>query len=102
MREPIELASILEDECFTEADLCVYLDDRASSRRALDDAAPGADRAVRRIIFAVGPEGGWSDEERDMLETRGALPLRLGGRVLRAETAVFAGLTLLQHAYGDM
>ncbi|MBW1906223.1 MAG: RNA methyltransferase, partial [Deltaproteobacteria bacterium] len=102
VREPIELASILEDECFTEADLCVYLDDRASSRRALDDVAPGADRAVRRIIFAVGPEGGWSDEERDMLETRGALPLRLGGRVLRAETAVFAGLTLLQHAYGDM
>jgi 16S rRNA (uracil1498-N3)-methyltransferase len=102
VREAIELASILEDECVTEADLCVYLDDRASSRRALDDAAPGADRAVRRIVFAVGPEGGWSDEERDMLERRGALPLRLGGRVLRAETAVFAGLTLLQHAYGDM
>ena len=34
--------------------------------------------------------------------TRGAVPLQLGGRVLRAETAVFAGLTLLQHAYGDM
>jgi 16S rRNA (uracil1498-N3)-methyltransferase len=102
VREAIELASILEDECVTEADLCVYLDDRASSRRALDDAAPGADRAVRRIVFAVGPEGGWSDEERDLLETRRALPLRLGGRVLRAETAVFAGLTLLQHAYGDM
>jgi 16S rRNA U1498 N3-methylase RsmE len=37
-----------------------------------------------------------------MLAAGGAVPLRLGGRVLRAETAVFAGLTLLQHAYGDM
>jgi 16S rRNA (uracil1498-N3)-methyltransferase len=102
VREAIELASILEDECFTGADLCVYLDDRESSPRALDGTEPWADRAGRRIVFAVGPEGGWSDEERAMLETRGAIPLRLGGRVLRAETAVFAGLTLLQHAYGDM
>jgi len=102
VREPIELASILDDECFTGADLRVYLDDRPSDERALDDAAPGADRAGRRIVFAVGPEGGWSDEERAMLSAAGAHPLRLGGRVLRAETAVFAGLTLLQHAYGDM
>ncbi|MGB5283319.1 MAG: RsmE family RNA methyltransferase [Polyangiales bacterium] len=102
VREAIELASIVEDDCFTKADLRVYLDDRARSRRALDDPALGADRGGRRIAFAVGPEGGWTDEERAMLETRGAVPLRLGGRVLRAETAVFAGLTLLQHAYGDM
>ncbi len=61
-----------------------------------------ADRAGLRIVFAVGPEGGWNDAERAMLERRGALPLRLGGRVLRAETAVPAGPTLLQHAYGDM
>jgi len=102
VREAIELASILEDECFIDADLCVYLDDRKSSPHALDTTAPWADRAGRRIVFAVGPEGGWSDEERTMLEARRAVPLRLGGRVLRAETAVFAGLTLLQHVYGDM
>jgi 16S rRNA (uracil1498-N3)-methyltransferase len=102
VHEAIELTSILEDDCFTEADLCVYLDDRAQSRSALDNAAPRAARAGLRIVFAVGPEGGWNDAERAMLERRGALPLRLGGRVLRAETAVLAGLTLLQHAYGDM
>lgn len=102
VRESIELASILEDDCFSEADLRVYLDDRTSSPAVLDEPALGAGHAGCRIAFAVGPEGGWSDEERTMLETHGALPLRLGGRVLRAETAVFAGLTLLQHAYGDM
>jgi 16S rRNA (uracil1498-N3)-methyltransferase len=102
VREPIELASILEDESFTGADVRIYLDDRPSGGHALDDASSGADREGRRIVFAVGPEGGWSDEERAMLEAHGASPLTLGGRVLRAETAVFAGLTLLQHAYGDM
>lgn len=102
VREAIELASVLEDECFTEADLRVYLDDRAQGRSALDGTTAPAGRKGLRIVFAVGPEGGWSDTERDMLKSRGALPLRLGGRVLRAETAVFAGLTLLQHAYGDM
>ena len=102
VREAIELTAILDDACFTEADLRVYLDDRESSPHALDATGPWADRAGRRIVLAAGPEGGWSDEERALLETRGAVPLRLGGRVLRAETAVFAGLTLLQHAYGDM
>lgn len=101
VREAIELAAILEDDCVTEADLGVYLDDRTSNRRALEQAPTGTNGARPRIVFAVGPEGGWSDKERTMLESRGALPLRLGGRVLRAETAVFAGLTLLQHAYGD-
>ncbi len=102
VREATELAAIVDDACFTEADLRVYLDDRESSPHALDEKAPWTDRAGRRIVFTVGPEGGWSDEERILLEARGAVPLRLGGRVLRAETAVFAGLTLLQHAYGDM
>lgn len=89
---------------FKDAALRVYLDDRAATRDALADAAAvtGAERPERRIAFAVGPEGGWTDDERQLLEARGALPLRLGGRVLRAETAVFVGLALLQHAYGDM
>jgi 16S rRNA (uracil1498-N3)-methyltransferase len=102
VREAIELASALEEGFFNEADLRVYLDDRVTDAAALDAGAPGVARERHRIVFAVGPEGGWTDEERAMLETRGARPLRLGGRVLRAETAVFAGLTLLQHAYGDM
>jgi 16S rRNA (uracil1498-N3)-methyltransferase len=104
VHDAIELASVVEGDCFSEADLRVYLDDRAPSRSALEYVGTdtGADDKRLRVVFAVGPEGGWSDEERAMLERRGALPLRLGGRVLRAETAVFAGLTLLQHAYGDM
>ena len=101
VREAAELRAVIEDACFTEASLRVYLDDRASQGDALAGASAGSERP-RSIAFAVGPEGGWSDNERRLLEERGCLPLRLGGRGLRAETAVLAGLTLLQHAFGDM
>jgi len=102
VREAIELESVLGDPCFGKADIRVYLDDRASSRPQLEPKPLTANDTRRRVVLAAGPEGGWSDEERAALEKHGAIALRLGGRVLRAETAVFAGLTLLQHAYGDM
>ena len=54
----------------------------------------------RRIILFVGPEGGFSDAEREKLRNT-AFPWVLGGRVLRAETAVLAGLTAVQLAWGD-
>lgn len=98
----LDLEAATEKPYFKDAALRVYLDDRAATQNALADAVTGAERPERHIAFVVGPEGGWTDEERQLLEARGALPLRLGGRVLRAETAVFAGLALLQHAYGDM
>lgn len=40
----------------------------------------------------IGPEGGWSPEERQQAVRRGATPLRFGTRVLRTETA---GLALI-------
>ena len=43
--------------------------------------------ADRRIVLAVGPEGGWSARDRSVLETAGFSGIRLGPRVLRTETA---------------
>jgi len=47
------------------------------------------------LSFFVGPEGGWSVAELELLVT-GAKPVTLGPHVLRAETAAAAGLTALQ------
>ncbi|MDR2479858.1 MAG: 16S rRNA (uracil(1498)-N(3))-methyltransferase [Treponema sp.] len=44
----------------------------------------------RPIVLAIGPERGWSDHERDMLEAAGFLRLSLGSRALRTETACVA------------
>lgn len=42
------------------------------------------------IVFAVGPEGGFTQDEVDLAITRGAAPISLGPRILRIETAVLA------------
>lgn len=75
------------------ADLSLFLDDRSVG-------APVPAAAPRRIVLFAGPEGGFSDAEREKLRGK-AVPLVLGGRVLRAETAVLAGLTAVQLGWGD-
>lgn len=54
------------------------------------------------IFLLVGPEGGFSDEEALRAQEAGFLPVRLGPRILRAETAAIAGVTLLQFIRGDL
>jgi 16S rRNA (uracil1498-N3)-methyltransferase len=43
------------------------------------------------LAFAVGPEGDWTDSERDFLLSGGFLPVSLGRRIMRASTAAIAG-----------
>lgn len=50
----------------------------------------------------IGPEGGFAPEERDrLLALPGAVPVSLGPRILRADTAAGAALTLWQSTLGD-
>lgn len=53
-------------------------------------------------ILAVGPEGGFSDNERELLQRKGFQTLRLGPRVLRTETAGLAAIAVLQSHWGDL
>lgn len=47
------------------------------------------------IHVLVGPEGGWTSDETAMLVDRGAAPVSLGARILRAETAALVALAML-------
>jgi len=50
----------------------------------------------------VGPEGGFSEEERALIRARlNTVALSLGPRILRADTAAVAVLTLVQAVLGD-
>jgi 16S rRNA (uracil1498-N3)-methyltransferase len=97
----LELRAALEGPLWREASARFALDDRSPVE---SDPFPPAEAPPRacEIALAVGPEGGWSDPERDLLARAGAVVLALGGRVLRAETAVFAGLAIVQHRVGDL
>jgi 16S rRNA (uracil1498-N3)-methyltransferase len=52
-----------------------------------------------RCALLLGPEGGWTDEERVQAIEAGWLPCSLGTTILRAETAGIAGLAILQTAW---
>lgn len=54
------------------------------------------------VTLVVGPEGGFSDAEEAAAEKHGALPLAMGPRVLRTETAGLAALAALNAIWGAM
>lgn len=56
----------------------------------------------RRAVLAVGPERGWSDRERELLEKAGFLRLSLGRRALRTETACVAASVLILEKIGEL
>jgi hypothetical protein len=51
-------------------------------------------------VIMIGPEGGWSDAERQCAAEAAAICHGLGRRVLRAETAPLAALAALRHGWG--
>ncbi len=69
---------------------------------ALLDQPAGLPGAPGPWAILIGPEGGFSDAERDRLRSLTfAQPVSLGPRVLRADTAAVAALTVWQQALGD-
>jgi len=55
-----------------------------------------------RIFFIVGPEGGFSLDEVEEAKRAGFIPVTLGKRILRAETASLCLLSILQYEQGDI
>ena len=59
------------------------------------DSRPDCAEKSGRLLLAVGPEGGWTDEEVALLEEKGFARYSLGPRILRTDTAVVALLSRL-------
>ena len=97
------LATTLASAAWRDASARFYLDDRAAKNSGLVTLpARRTGAGAFDVALAIGPEGGFTDSERRLLEDEHGTALRLGSRVLRAETAVVVGLTLLQHLLGDL
>ena len=54
------------------------------------------------IVLLVGPEGGWTADDQRFAQEQGFLPITLGPRILRAETAAIAALSILQSRLDEM
>ncbi|MDZ4374861.1 MAG: 16S rRNA (uracil(1498)-N(3))-methyltransferase [Phenylobacterium sp.] len=95
--EPVKLTRLLAD---WEADRRLLFCDEAGDAKPLLQAV--ADGAQTPWAILIGPEGGFSPGERDLLRSS---PLTtaasLGPRILRADTAAITALALWQAAVGD-
>lgn len=57
---------------------------------------------VTKVAVFIGPEGGFAPEEVDKATKLGAVPVSLGPRILRTETAAIAVCSILMYELGDM
>jgi 16S rRNA (uracil1498-N3)-methyltransferase len=85
---------------------CFMLDESpdAPTLRQVLTSAPLFDETDEpiRVMFLIGPEGGWSAREREWAERYGAEAVGLGRLVLRTETAALAAAAILQWEAGDL
>jgi 16S rRNA (uracil1498-N3)-methyltransferase len=94
--EPVRLVAALAEWDTSRA--LVVCDEGASATNPL--AALGA-LAGRPLAVLIGPEGGFSPEERaQLLTARFAVAISLGPRIMRADTAAVAALALINAAAG--
>ncbi|HHX2523401.1 TPA: 16S rRNA (uracil(1498)-N(3))-methyltransferase [Neisseria subflava] len=63
----------------------------------LSDVRPQSDK----VVFMVGPEGGWTEKEEQQAFDAGFQSVTLGKRVLRTETASLAAIAAMQTLWGD-
>ena len=93
IEEPVALKKLLETR---DADRILYFADEAGG-----EAAAAAFKPAPALIL-TGPEGGFTDEERATVRAvPNAIPVSLGPRILRAETAALAALTAYMAVAGD-
>lgn len=94
------LASLQEQISRKSATQVIFFCDlQASDAYFSDQLAQYQDRINEKkaVGVVVGPEGGWSAQDRALLSPfPNVIPVRLGKTVLRAETACFVALALLQ------
>jgi 16S rRNA (uracil1498-N3)-methyltransferase len=93
---PIRLAKALQ----IAANIRLLLDETASAKPILD-CLPQVRGASDHVMLLVGPEGGWTDEEREQAVAAGWISCSLGDSILRAETAAVSGLAIVRAAWAQ-
>ncbi len=91
------LATVAEENKRTGPRLILSERDSAPPLRKLLDAYPQG--TTEAVVLAIGPEGGWTDEEFAVAGLGGFAEASLGANILRTETAVAAALACLNYVF---
>jgi 16S rRNA (uracil1498-N3)-methyltransferase len=95
--EPRRLEAVLSD--WDAGRALIFCDEGAAIK---DPMTALANIKTRALAVVIGPEGGFEEAERDMLLAKPfVVPISLGPRIMRADTAAVAALALVNAALGD-
>ena len=94
-----DFQSMVEDAVKKELALFLWEEARGESLRT---ALHRSDNPPTSIALITGPEGGFSGEEAKQAELAGLLPVTLGRRILRCETAPICALSAVMFATGNL
>ncbi|WP_439477187.1 16S rRNA (uracil(1498)-N(3))-methyltransferase [Brevundimonas sp.] len=100
--EPVKLADLLDG--WEAGRRLMFCDETGGApvMEALGKPSLSRGEGSRKWAILIGPEGGFSPEERERLRSLPfTIAVSLGPRILRADTAAIAALTLWQAAVGD-
>jgi len=101
VRAPEIRPAVRFERCLAEeADYRYFLEEAAAPPllRVLQ-ALPACRASASSAALLTGPEGGWTDAERQLAAAAGWQPVSLGPQVLRAETAAAAAIAVLVNAW---
>lgn len=98
LHEPCHIKQLKEIDA--DVKLVAYEEADVISQRMVDVLRKH--QRAKRIVVAIGCEGGFSLEEVEMLEQYGFIRVSLGNRILRAETAAISSIANLSFYYDMM
>lgn len=87
------------NDCATKI-IAYECEDKKSLKAALKEAQ--AKGALTDLLLIIGPEGGISEAELETARAAGAVPVSLGRRILRAETAGLVAISAIFYETGDL
>lgn len=101
--EPKTLKELLNTWSETEPNRrLLFCDEGEETQNPLPALVGLAEQGATPLAVLIGPEGGFSPEEREQLKAQSFVtPIPLGPRILRADTAAVAALAMVQATLGD-
>ncbi len=97
LKPAIKLSQLLSD--WDETRQIIFCDEGTETNNPLSQLSA---QSTEKFALLIGPEGGFSAQERDTLQSLSHVtPIPLGPRILRADTALVAAMAVLQATIGD-
>lgn len=98
--QPVQsMAQMLADNNFQTKIIAYECEDKIGLKAALQAAEAGG---IQKLLLIIGPEGGISEHELELAKAAGAVPVSLGRRILRAETAGLVAISAIFYETGDL